>query len=397
MKKIIISSVVAAAALSANAAPLVTIGDQLDLFFRGAVTGKWDSNITYAAMKDKKVDDYSAVFRLGAEADYGRNSKFKANVKFFEDMTRYLEQKKFNSNLSSVFANASYSDKALTVSANFSFQQLFQNKSDTINANNVGELVRYNDYRANIKVAYDFTDKIDGEIGGNWEYTEYLGHWAQSYSDVDVYSIPVSVYYRITEKISAGLTYQYRYSEFSGGLASYNANYGTSRNDHFGGLTVRGELLPKLTATVYAGVTYRDPGGSVYVQSEDDTTFAFNATLGYALTEKIGLFAKGARDFGNAANRQSSINTSGEFGINYRPFEQILTTASFVYLNTQYQMNLGGVDRDDDTYIARAGISYLPNKFITVSANYRYFANSSNVAYATYNQHLVDITFAVKY
>ncbi len=145
MKKIIISSVVAAAALSANAAPLVTIGDQLDLFFRGAVTGKWDSNITYAAMKDKKVDDYSAVFRLGAEADYGRNSKFKANVKFFEDMTRYLEQKKFNSNLSSVFANASYSDKALTVSANFSFQQLFQNKSDTINANNVGELVRYND------------------------------------------------------------------------------------------------------------------------------------------------------------------------------------------------------------------------------------------------------------
>ena len=96
-------------------------------------------------------------------------------------------------------------------------------------------------------------------------------------------------------------------------------------------------------------------------------------------------------------NRQSSINTSGEFGINYRPFEQIVTTASFVYLNTQYQMNLGGLDRDDDTYIARAGISYLPNKFITVSANYRYFANSSNVAYATYNQHLVDITFAVKY
>ena len=180
-------------------------------------------------------------------------------------------------------------------------------------------------------------------------------------------------------------------------MASYNANYGTNRNDHFGGLTVRGELLPKLTATVYAGVTYRDPGGSVYVQSEDDTTFAFNATLGYALTEKIGLFAKGARDFGNAANRQSSINTSGEFGINYRPFEQIVTTASFVYLNTQYQMNLGGLDRDDDTYIARAGISYLPNKFITVSANYRYFANSSNVAYATYNQHLVDITFAVKY
>ena len=321
---------------------------------------------------------------------------FNKRVKFFEDMTRYVEQKKFNSNLSSVFANASYSEQNLTVSANFSYEQLFQNKSDTIDANNVGELVRFNNYNANLRIAYDFTDKIDAEIGGTWQYTEYLGHWSESYSDVDVYAIPVSVYYKITEKISAGLTYQYRYSEFTGGLPSYSDDYGTNRNDHFGGVTVRGELLPKLTATAYAGVTYRDPGGSYYVRNDDDTTFAFSATLGYALTEKVGLFAKGSRDFGNAATRQSSINTSGEFGINYKPFEQILTTASFIYWNTQYQMNMG-TDREDDTYLARVGVSYLPNKFITVSANYRYFCNSSNVAFATYNQHLIDITFAVKY
>ena len=41
MKKIFATSVFAMAALSANAAPLVTIGDQLDIFFRGAVTGSW--------------------------------------------------------------------------------------------------------------------------------------------------------------------------------------------------------------------------------------------------------------------------------------------------------------------------------------------------------------------
>ena len=93
MKKLITSSVLLAAAVSASAAPLVTIGDQLDLFFKGAVIGKWDSNITYTSNKDKQLNDYSSVFRLGAEADYGRNSKFKANVKFYEDLTRYADQK----------------------------------------------------------------------------------------------------------------------------------------------------------------------------------------------------------------------------------------------------------------------------------------------------------------
>ena len=119
-----------AAAMSASAAPLVTIGDQLDLFFKGAVIGKWDSNITYSSAA-KRYNDYSAVFRLGAEADYGRNSKFKANVKFYEDMTRYADYKEFNSNLSHVAATASYTETVFSIKANFSFDQNYQNTSQT--------------------------------------------------------------------------------------------------------------------------------------------------------------------------------------------------------------------------------------------------------------------------
>ena len=123
-----------------------------------------------------------------------------------------------------------------------------------------------------INATYNFSDKIDGEIGGMWQYTEYLGNWSSEYSDVDVYSIPVSLLYRITPKISAGLTYQYRYTEFSGGNPLNVLYGGDARNDHFGGVTVRGELLPKLSAMVYAGVTYRDPSGSILVDDQDDTT-----------------------------------------------------------------------------------------------------------------------------
>lgn len=383
MKKIFATSVFAMAALSANAAPLVTIGDQLDIFFRGAVTGSWNSNVTYTGSSNK-INDYAAIFRLGAEADYGRNSKFKANVKFFEDLTRYAQHKEFNSNLSHVMATASYTEQVLKIDANFSFDQRFQNSSTTIQND---ELVRYDEYNAGINAVYNFSDKLDGELGGMWQYTEYVGQWSRLYSDVDVYSIPVSLLYRITPKISAGLTYQYRYTEFSGG---------DTRNDHFGGVTVRGELLPKLTAMVYAGVTYRDPSGSPYVDGQDETTFAFRATFGYEVSEKLGLFATGYRDFGNGASRQSAINSGCEIGANYYFSEFIRSTASFSYVNSNYA-TYRGYDRDDDAFAGRIGVSYLPNKFITLSANYRFITNSSNIAGCTYNQHLVDISVALKY
>ena len=391
MKKLITSSVLLAAAVSASAAPLVTIGDQLDLFFKGAVIGKWDSNITYTSDKNKQLNDYSSVFRLGAEADYGRNSKFKANVKFYEDLTRYADQKQFNSNLAHVAANASYTEANYSIKGVFSFDQRFQNSATTTEANQTGSLVRFNSWLAGAEGTYDFSEKLFGELGVNWNRTEYLGNWSDLYADNDVYSVPVSLLYKVTQKVSVGLTYQYRYTEFSGGQSSYADLYGSEREDHFAGVTVRGDILPKLNVSAYAGIAYRDIKDA---QSSDDTTFALRATLSYELTEKIGLFATGKRDFGNGASRQSSVDTGCEFGANYMLNQFVMFTTSFAYTFTDY---MSGYDREDDEFCGRIGVSYKPNKFLTLGANYRYLDNSSSVKTASYMQHLVDISVSVKY
>ncbi len=376
-----------AAAVSASAAPLVTIGDQLDLFFKGAVIGKWDSNITYTHDNNRKLNDYSAVFRLGAEADYGRNSKFKANVKFYEDLTRYATHTQFNSNLAHVAANASYTEANYAVKAFFAFDQRYQNTSTTTQFSN-GELVRFNNWKAGLEGEYDFSEKLFGELGFNWTKTEYIGKWDSIYSSYDTYSVPVSLLYRITPKISAGLSYQYRNTEYSGG--KYYAGSGDRREDHFGGLTVRGDILPKLNVVAYAGVVYRELNTS---ENSDDTTFALNATVNYELTDKISLFATGRRDFGNGASRQSSVDTGCEFGANYAFNSFVTFTTSFSYLNSDYMIS----SREDDEYVARVGVSYKPNKFLTLGANYRYLDNSSTVQSACYMQHLVDISVSVKY
>ncbi len=389
MKKILTSSILLAAAVSASAAPLVTIGDQLDLFFKGAVIGRWDSNITFSSKE--RFNDYSAVFRLGAEADYGRNSKFKANIKFYEDLTRYADYKEFNSNLAHIAANASYTETVFSIKANFSFDQFYQNTSQTTAAILEGDLVRSNLWKAGALASYDFTEKLYGELGGDWRYVQYLGKWSREYSDYNMYSIPFSILYRITPKISVGLSYQYRYTTFEGGNINNGILYGNNRSDHFGGVTVRGDILPKLNVVAYAGVSYRDLTGGLYKGS--DTTFALSSTISYELTEKIGLFATGRRDFANGASRQSSVDSSCEVGANYLLNQFVTFTTSFMYENSDYI----DINRNDDTYVGRVGVSYRPNKFLTLGANYRFLENCSNIESARYNQHLVDISVAVKY
>lgn len=386
MKKLVTLSALAALATSmAQAAPLVTIGDQLDIFFKGEVSGKWDSNVTMTQSPNKK-DDYSINVRLGVEADYGRNSKLKFNVKFYEDFNRYLNYSQFNENLASVFVNSSYTETVLKVDANFSYRQLKQNSSDIVSAS---ELVRRDHYNAGVKGVYDFSEKLFAEAGFNWFWEKFIGKWSDLYSNQSIYSVPVSVYYNVTQKIAVGLSYQYRYSEYDGGNMWAYASQ-SERSDHFGGVTVRGEILPKLSATAYVGISYRD-----VKDVGDDTTFSFSATLGYELTEKFHLFGRGFRDNGNGASRQSMILTGGEVGARYSFSQYVSSVASFTYQNSEYQWISS--DRDDDEYIARIGAEYKPNKFITLAANYRYLNNASNQRNACYNSHLVDFTFGVRY
>jgi hypothetical protein len=72
----------------------------------------------------------------------------------------------------------------------------------------------------------------------------------------------------------------------------------------------------------------------------------------------------------------------------------VMFTTSFAYTYTDY---ISGYDREDDEFCGRIGVSYKPNKFLTLGANYRYLDNSSSVKTASYMQHMVDISVSVKY
>ena len=390
MKKLAITSVLSAIALSASAAPLVTIGDQMDIFFRGAVMGSYNSNITYA--HGNKLDDYAGTLRLGGELDYGRTSKFKANIKMYEDMTKYADERAFNSNLGHIKATASYVESSWKVNANFSFDQCKQNSADTLDANMNKELVNYNVWRAGINGSYDFSEKVYGTIGFNWEEYEYIHKWEDIYTSYGTYSVPMSILYRVTQKVAVGLSYQYRYTDILDGNPGNIAAFGDARKDNFIGLTVNGEIAPKLTCEAYIGAQNRSYNNS-YVYTSSDWTMAMNITLGYEVSEKMGVYLKAARDFGTSASNYSQENTSCEMGVNYYINPKVVANASLRYEYSKYD----GIDRADDTIWARVGVSYIPNKFVTLGLSYNYLNNASDLEYAVYNQHYISCEASLRY
>ncbi len=394
MKKIVITSLLSAFAMSANAAPLVTVGDQMDIFFRGSVIGNYNSNITYASGgANKKLEDFSGTLRLGGEVDYGRTSKFKANLKFYEDITRYVDHKEFDNNLAHIIANTSYVEANWNVRGYFSFDQMYQNDSDLIWGTGVIEkdLISYNLWKAGVKGSYDITEKVYGTLGFDWSRTEYIHSWKDVYSSYDVFSVPASVLYRVTQKVAVGLSYQYRKTSYFDGPAIADSTWGDERDDHFFGLTVNGEIAPKLTCEAYIGAQYRDYG----MQNQgSDWTASGNILLGYEVSEKLGVYVKASRDFGNSATRYSYINTMCEGGLNYYFNPKIVGTASMTYRVSDYEV----IDRKDEAVWTRLGISYVPNKFVTLSLNYNYLNNNCDeVESANYNQHLLTFSASLRY
>ncbi len=393
MKKIAMYMAVLGLAASANAAPLVTIGDEVDVFFKGAVIGKWDSNVYLGsgAAGSPKVDDYVLTVRLGAELDYGKNSKFKANIKFFEDINRYASESHLNNELANVIAKVSYVDERYRGDADFSYRQ-FQQNSATIRGGINGDQVRYDTYNAGFMNTYNFTDKLMGELSIRY-YRQHFLEYTNTYSDNNCISVPLNILYQVTEKINAGFSYQYRRTTFSGGDPTSAALYGSSRDDHFVGVNVRGEIFEKLTGSLYFGATNREMNDAL-VDDSSSWNFTMSANLAYQVTEKLVTTLDFYRDFNSGASRQNIVNTGVVLGSRYAITEFVAARASLRYENSKYE-SYG--DRTDDEYSANIGLTYTPCKYITVGADYNYLMNSSTSASATYNQHLVSLNVSVKY
>ncbi|MBO7521589.1 MAG: outer membrane beta-barrel protein [Opitutales bacterium] len=396
MKKLSLLASLAVMGASAYAAgPLLQIGDDLDVSFIGSVIGSWTNNVTWSSQKT--YDDYRITTRLGGEAVYGKSKSFTVKAKAYEDLNRYTQHSRFDSNLANVYVNGVYQSDIFNAGAHFSFVQSAQNTETTVNDLPEGVLARTNNVKVGVNASYIVSNKLIVDAGFDYVYVHYT-NMQNLYTDSTAYIVPVSLLYKITDKLSAGLSYMYRQTNYSDDNMSESKwasrwLYGDRTQDHFIGVTLRGEITSKLSTEIYLGATVRDTSDAQI--DNDDTAFAFSAKFDYQISDKASVYVKGLRDFGNGAQRQNSLSTGVDVGVNYELSAYIKSYAFGGYRYSDYINSPAG--RKDDKLFAGAGISYSPVSWASVSLGYTYYDNSSTMASASYMAHVASASLSIKY
>ncbi|GHB97653.1 hypothetical protein [Cerasicoccus arenae] len=433
MKSFAQKSLVAVAAMIGssavmNAAPLISIGDSVDVFFNGSTNAQWRSNLFYtdgidnlqsavianspagtvafptlaanggaAVIARPKVDAWVFYVSPGVEVNVGRNSNASLTLYFREDFlfyTRYSDE--LNTELANLFIDGSYDFGNLTTSAGFSFVQTQQNSPQTNGTNFVANLVETNQLNAYADANYDISPKAWASAGFSWSQTDYTNNdeFQDRYSNNNIYSAPVSFFWRITPKLSVGPSFRFRYTDPSAnggftGIVGTTPIGPTPRvtpsdyYDYFFNIAVQGEVLPKLNVGLNVGYQFRDPGrdrvtttaGISRTSSQSQRhQFTIVADAEYEITPKLMSYVNFYHDFGVGAEGQTVVNLGGDTGVLYQFNNYISSNLEFGMENSDYQDTQG---RNDLTTTSSFSVNYNPNLYWQFSVGYFYMNNNS--------------------
>lgn len=378
-----------AAALLASgavqAAPFISIADTVDVFFLGRVSADYRTNLFNAPNKN---DDFVFTFTPGLEARIGRDSNATLSLIYKEDFLVYHRFHGQNTHLANVILNGTYNSGPLKLDSGFSFRQTQTNTPDTFVAGGPSDVFVQRDlYNAFITGKYDFSPKYWGKGGFRWNRTDYTNayQFGNTFENSDIYTVPVDVFYRYSEKLSVGLGYRYRYTDTDGTPIRSGRHY----SDHFFSLALEGELAPKLNATANIGYQFRDGSGG------DHGQFGLDAALDYELTAKVNLFAGASHDFGTSSTGSSQEILSGHIGANYQINSFLSAVGRYQYEDTKYSGTSSG--RKDKTNYVNASLNYSPNVYWTFSAGYGYVNNDSNVSGASFSGNTFTLSASLRY
>ncbi len=399
------ASMVGASALL-HSAPLVSIGDSVDVFFNGSTTAQWRSNLFYTdgidnlpaaailgvpAISRPKVDAWVFYVSPGVEVNIGRNSNANVKIYFREDFlfyTRYSDE--LNTALANLYIDGVYDWGNLSTSAGFSFVQTQQNSPQTNGVNFVANLVQTDQYKAYIDADYDISPKAWVSGGFQWSQTDYTNNedFFNRYSDTNIYEAPITFFWRITPKLSIGPSFRFRYSDPSenGGFVSplvfppTPVGQPSDYYDYFFNLAVQGEVLPKLDISLNIGYQFRDPGrgysinGITQPGQGERHQFAVKANAQYEITPKLLSYANFYHDFGVAADGQTITNLGGDTGLMYQYNSYLSSNLEFGMENSDYQNSVG---REDLTTTTGFSVNYQPDLYWQFSVGYYYINNKS--------------------
>ena len=382
---------------SASASPLVSIGDNADLFFNGSSSLRWTSNL----FQDEDDEEEELVWTVspGLELNFGRglsNADFSIITRY--DILKYEDNDELDTELFHIKAVGTYQTGRWDADAQVSFDEK-QAPSQDIEA----VLVESEETKAHLTGEYRFSPKFSFGSGVRYKQLEYTS-FEDSFADYDHWGIPADVYYELTPKVDLSVGYEYGSRDVDSFTRSNGDVVGSYETDtHFFNVGTRGELLPKVTGFFKVGYRLRDSENSVDTVSgvarakERDGsqgTMGIDADFTWAATPKLTNRLNLHRGFDVASEGDATTTTRIDVSSDYAISPLWSARPSFGYSRREYE---DGNGRDDDQYYLGLNGNYSPNRYWRFSLGYRYSENDSNRDRSSYEDHSVSFLASLRY
>lgn len=387
----------ASAALTSNlsATPLPAPLEGIDFSAHASAKESYNSNVLSSAGNNggvhTKFDDFISTFDPGLTLIYGTSADTKFTFNFTETFLRYLEHPSLNEELSNLGFKVARTQGKFDLSAGVSYVQNYSNTpSSTPGATSI---LRSDVLDATANATWNYSDKFNFSTGFEYSNTHYLYSQGATSQDTDNYTVPLSGYYVYTDELSFGLGYSYAETDAHNTRATPTVP-GRSRYTNTFSLNTKLTKWNKLTGTANVGVGMNHINAGAGVSAQDTTSINYGLDLNYEYSEKVALTFTGSRNFSTGSAGQNIQSTSGGVGAIYKYSDNISLQANLItYTYSQYLQQ----NRHDDTKTSGISATWAPYTYLTFTAAYSYFMNSSDSAGSTYNINVVSISAAVSY
>ena len=382
--------------IAVQAAPLVSIGDSVDVFFNGSSSLEWQSNVF--SDESGAVDDFEYTVSPGFEVNVGRGlSNLDLSIITRYEIVRFDEVTDLNNELFHIKAVGSYAGSRLTLNGLVSYDESQSNGPDG-NDNQKGKLSASETTAANLNGEYTLSPKFSFGAGVNYNNREYK---EGSSADRESYTVPLDIFYELTPKVDLSIGYTYTSTEVLGTVSGTAEVGDYDKEQHFVNIGARGDLLPKLNGSFKIGFNTMDSDdpntqdGVVPGRSDRDSSssLGLDASFTYLATAKVNTQLGLNRNFDVAGQGESTEATRVDLSANYSINTRYTATANLGYTLREYV----DADREDDNYRTGVSLSYLPNQYWRFSAGYNYTENDSSADGQSYEAHAINVSASLRY
>lgn len=405
---------------SLEASPLVSIGDNTDIFFNGSSSLRSTSNVFRD--NNNETSDIIWILSPGFELNVGRgesNADFSVMTSY--DIVRYQDEGDLDTELFHIKALGSYKTSRLDLSGSIAFDEYKTSSGDT---NIVQDLVEYDMTSANLDGEYRFSPKFSFGAGVRYSEKEY-NTFNQFFADNDTTSLPFDLFYELTPKVDLSFGYTYSMADIDAvdakqevgvvaGVPTLRVSQigAYDRDSHFFNIGARGNLLPKLSGFFKVGYRTRSVDDATFTfqdtnlitgvtglvntatrNRDDSGMLGLDADLTWSATPKLTAMLGLSRDFGVGGEGQTTENTGFDLSARYLINSQFAASANFGYTMRDFTND----DREDDQSNIGLRLSYSLNQYWQFSTGYTYTENDSTDSNRSYDDHTFDLSASLRY